>query len=833
MKLRQSILVTGISIFLWVFLLSPEAQETKKIDAVPYQLLTTEATYDTRPTLCKSSDNTLWAGWISYTHPQGDLLMVRSKSSDKWSAPEQVTASHSQIVRPTLCAVKDSIWIFWTESQENAPARIMYAIRKDGKWSIPKALSSKEAPAQNQEVVTDSQGRLSVVWQEFYHGQYDIKMRTYENGEWGKVSTITDDTYNDWDPVIACDSKGDIWVAWCSYRYGDYDIYIRNVSQANTEEIRLSARGDYDLHPSLTWDENDRLWVAWDTLFIPMHGSSYATSPLGGDGSHANSGEDNVDAQIRVVCLEKGSILEIPNATSALKPSSPYRLAHTATPKVSLGKDGTLWITYRALYNVILAETGGRKLRFRSPYWWNVFAQSYRFDSWSDPIQMPESDGALEEVSVLTTSEGLWVAYEMEHRREFAPSLLPKLSIDTKDTTHHNSFMYMLGNNGDIYTAKIASPHEGEAAFKGLKPRLPLPGKSVSLRTPKNMAQYKVQVGGKNYILLWGDLHKHSNISRCTSGNEPAPEDHYKYAHDICQYDFLVISDHAEHTTNYNWWYLQKLADLYNVPDFLSVFYGYEWSANQPFGHHNVIFPNRPSPLLRNYMEESKTTKQLWTTLAKTGEKFLTIPHTTADPIMGTDWSEHDPRYRRLVEIYQPIRGSYESEGCPRQSVKVKEGGFFQDALAKGYKLGTICSTDHGWGVGYAVVYAEENSRQSTFEALTDRRCYGSTTYGLVVDFRMGDYMMGEEITSSKSLELTVFAKGTVPLRSIEIISQGKIVHSVGDFKKPIGEKETYLRWKPKSISQEPIYYYARVTQVNDEMAWTSPIWIHASKDDH
>ena len=41
------------------------------------------------------------------------------------------------------------------------------------------------------------------------------------------------------------------------------------------------------------------------------------------------------------------------------------------------------------------------------------------------------------------------------------------------------------------------------------------------------------------YKLLWGDLHRHSNVSRCTVGNEPNPEDLYRYGIDIDMYDFL------------------------------------------------------------------------------------------------------------------------------------------------------------------------------------------------------------------------------------------------------------------------------------------------------
>ena len=154
------------------------------------------------------------------------------------------------------------------------------------------------------------------------------------------------------------------------------------------------------------------------------------------------------------------------------------------------------------------------------------------------------------------------------------------------------------------------------------------------------------------------------------------------------------------------------------------------------------------------------------------------------------------------------------------------QGCFYQDGLAKDYRLGTICSSDHGWGTAYAVVYATENSRQAAFQGLYDRRCFGSTTYGLVVDFRMADHLMGEEFCLDKPAEMTVFARGTAPIGSVEILSQGKVVRAVGNTNSPIGKMETSIAWTPDSLPQGTTYYYARVIQADHEMAWTSPVWV-------
>ena len=113
---------------------------------------------------------------------------------------------------------------------------------------------------------------------------------------------------------------------------------------------------------------------------------------------------------------------------------------------------------------------------------------------------------------------------------------------------------------------------------------------------------YEVTAGNKKYRLLWGDTHRHSNVSRCSVGLEPTPDDLYRYGDDICNYDFFALSDHGEQfqdTTadagQYYWWLNLKLADLYHIPDTMSVLYNYEWTMNFPHGHHNVLFPGRPT----------------------------------------------------------------------------------------------------------------------------------------------------------------------------------------------------------------------------------------------
>jgi hypothetical protein len=548
--------------------------------------------------------------------------------------------------------------------------------------------------------------------------------------------------------------------------------------------------------------------------------------------------------------LENGKFLTLPNTPKSLQPPEDYKLAHTAVPRISVDGNGTVWVAYRALIKQKqppgteeTPKAKGKKGKgkrandkLRGPYWWDVFVQSFRAGKWSAPQLLPSSDGNLEEVAVLSTANGVQVAYEMEHRRRLSAPFFARQPEAYKDTEepedHHGDFGRVYGYNGDIYFAKLERTANGDMAAKCLIPRKIVDATTYP-RVSRDTAHYKTEIHGQKYTLLWGDLHKHSNISRCSTGNEPSPDDHYKYAHDICQYDFLAMSDHAEHTTDFNWWRIQKLADLYNVPGYFSVLYGYEWTAGWPVGHHNVIWAEKPVPILRHSLEGTHTLETLWSTLDKIGQPALTIPHTSADPRMGTRFDTHSEKYERLIEVFQACRGSYEYDGCPRQHVNATaKNCFVQDGLAKDYRFGFIGSSDHGWGTAYAVVYATENSRKAAFQGLQDRRCYGSTTYGLVLDTRMGDHFMGEEFSLDQPTPISIYARGTAPIRQVDIFSDHKLIHSEGGVKNPINKNEVRLTWTPPLPgSGKTSYYYVRVIQGDDEIAWSSPFWVTSGNE--
>jgi len=293
--------------------------------------------------------------------------------------------------------------------------------------------------------------------------------------------------------------------------------------------------------------------------------------------------------------------------------------------------------------------------------------------------------------------------------------------------------------------------------------------------------RYTTQVDGQDHQLYWGDLHRHSLISRCTAADEPSLEEFYRYSWDVCEYDFWAVTDHSENSTAYQWWCIQKIADLFHVEGRFVPLYGFEWTSSS--GHQNVIYSSsrRGGPIFSSLADGSERPDQLWEQLRRFPDyPAITIPHHPGSGMVPYDWNYHDPDYLRLVEIFQACRGNYEDDGCFRQYADATlPGSFVLDGLRRGYRFGLIASSDHGNGASYVGAYAPSLDREAIFDALRNRRTMGATARDIVLDTRIGDTFMGGERRLTGPVELDVSARGYAELARVDLLRNGELVHSV------------------------------------------------------
>ncbi|MFP3904021.1 MAG: hypothetical protein ACLFWB_07250 [Armatimonadota bacterium] len=222
----------------------------------------------------------------------------------------------------------------------------------------------------------------------------------------------------------------------------------------------------------------------------------------------------------------------------------------------------------------------------------------------------------------------------------------------------------------------------------------------------------------------------------------------------------------------------------------------------------------------------------LWNALE--GFEAITIPHHTRY-IWPTDWTREQPERERCVEIYS--RWGTNEIGGPYS---------VQQALIKGHRLGFVANTDNqtslpgngpfdmNEGRGLTGVLTNDLSREGIYQALWERRCYGTSGEQMLIFFAMGEHLMGSDLDEWQGpREFTARVAGTAELESVELLRNNQVIERVepGDltFEGTFCDNDDLadVMVEPYFRTKKPFcFYYLRATQIDGHMAWASPIWI-------
>jgi hypothetical protein len=159
-------------------------------------------------------------------------------------------------------------------------------------------------------------------------------------------------------------------------------------------------------------------------------------------------------------------------------------------------------------------------------------------------------------------------------------------------------------------------------------------------------------------------------------------------------------------------------------------------------------------------------------------------------------------------------------------------------AFQRGYRMGLMASSDNHVGMpgrsypgdrqahtpfkgGLCAIWAPELTREALFAALKQKRCYGTTGARIVVRFSVEGRPMGSTVSyENGTVRAAVEVQGTDELRSVEIVTAGTAVREL-----PFKRGEDRLSATVDLPANEGGHYYLRVTQVDGERAWTSPVF--------
>ncbi len=321
-----------------------------------------------------------------------------------------------------------------------------------------------------------------------------------------------------------------------------------------------------------------------------------------------------------------------------------------------------------------------------------------------------------------------------------------------------------------------------------------------------------------DFNVYFGEIHAHCELSDGIG----TIDDGYEFTRDALRLDFAAMSDHFEHSQptlfykpQERWPMTIEAAERYNEPGRFATLLGYEWGGKP---HINVYYRGGRGGVFTARMEETNTPTRLWRRLREQNLPVVTIPHHPKF-LSRADWTEHDEQLQRLVEIYS---GWGSSESGSEATV--------QAALERGLRLGIIAGTDNHIGrpgqgnrthegCGLSCVLAPDLSRESIFDALVARRCYGTTGARMLIDMRVNGALMGSELAMVQEREIALRVIGDNQISRVELLRDGEVIRE-----ETVDDQFAEFVWS--DTSEDASYYYCRVIQRDGHMGWTSPVWV-------
>ncbi len=119
------------------------------------------------------------------------------------------------------------------------------------------------------------------------------------------------------------------------------------------------------------------------------------------------------------------------------------------------------------------------------------------------------------------------------------------------------------------------------------------------------------------------------------------------------------------------------------------------------------------------------------------------------------------------------------------------------------------------------MVYTADPSRQGILDAIRKRHTYGATD-NIVLDVRMGEHFMGDEFKLTEAQPIKVKVRGTSAVARVDIIKDSKVIYSTTPKRQNVE-----FEFTDKGGVSGRHYYYVRVRQDDEMIAWSSPMFVN------
>ena len=746
--------------------------------------------FNDEPTMTAASDGSLYVAYNSFRDGADSIQLARlqrqGRNFRRLGAWQVVGGEGTYVLGPRIVPAGEGVVL-------------LYASESDKNWDIQAVTCGPDGPGKPVAVTSDVavdvkpaaawyEGTLWVAWESNRNGPRQIFVASVRDGKVSRPEVLSGAGDSSYNPSLVVLESGQVAVAWHAFRDGNYDIYLRRRSNGGswTGERRLTTAPTVDRHVAL-FHRGDELWLAYENAQTEKY----------------NIGRTNRRRLFVAKVTEEG--LMAPKDASANPPLA--RRCEAAAP--AFDSSGRLWL---AMLKPRLPRAG-----------WDVFVTCHAGDHWLPPQPVSPMKGMDRAACLVPGGKGLFVAVQGDNS--------PRSWSDLDQMAQSTSNVLLAAVEPDpmpeVVPIQLEPLVESDEPFEPAQIRV-----ERGEETPTPTISYQ----GQTLKLFYGDLHEHSAVSICNRTGDQSIDESYQHMRDIVRHDFACVTDHGYNINPYLWGYTAKLARVHDDPNRFLTFLGEEWtstfeeySEKHPYGfygHRNLIFADPYFPRWFN-ARTRQTPAELWEDLRKLNANFVNIPHQLADTgNVPTDWDFADEEAQPVAEIFQ-TRGSYEYKGTPREAGRTvpTPGSFIQDAWARGIVIGVIASPDHGGGYGKACVYAPELTREAVLDAIRARHCFGTTAAKIFLDVRVDGHLMGEKVSTPapETVKIEISARCPAEIDRIEVCRNNQFIYTTS----PDGS-EADVTFVDRDPLEGRSYYYVRLIQKDEEIAWASPVWFGA-----
>ena len=571
-------------------------------------------------------DREIWLTWLHFVPGRGDQLWVGLRGdADDWVFQREVSDEESGVrcARPTLTF--DRVGQLWLSVEVAAASGAPWdlQIRRhlgEGRFTPPQSVGRPRANDIHHRTAGDREG-LWLVWQGEERGQFDIFARNVNTTGMGELHRVSDQPRGDWQPDIAVAEDGGVIVVWDAYTGESFDVHLRRRVAGAWQPPRVVASGPaFQAHAQVAIG-TEGSWLLWEEGGANWGGVFTGKREPGTDRAVNNMRDDagplhrhrrlllaslTADDQLRELLdpLPQPSI-ELAAKRAHRAPGIQALGAYYERGELVLDRAARPWVLYRQRYQPGAGRAGAMEHHVEEG--WRLYARTLGDRGWSPllGLDVPQGD-AMQRATIAAIGTDLvaaWTTGRADRRggTETRGNVLarlrsPRVPPGATSTAAHR------------FAAR-------SAPARALPLFVPEPGGDAQPNWPAPASDGSPQ-------LLFGDMHRHTDLSLCFNSLDGSPEDAYRYAIEAARLDFLAITDHTrdiEHgdALSLLWWRITKAVTRHRLAGRFAPFFAFERSNGDT--DHNVI--SLRDDILRPHEDPLPL---FWQEL--TGET-LTLPH--------------------------------------------------------------------------------------------------------------------------------------------------------------------------------------------------------------